>query len=236
MNKILELSHSHFKRILREPFLTFIFLLPFLIGLIFRILIPMVQPLLISYFNLAEYYPLIMTILVLLTPILFGWVIGFSLLDDRDEKVLDYLSITPLQKSGYLKFKVIAPVLISIFQAYLVLLIANLCPMDYLKLLPLILIAAMETPLFALGLGAFADNKVEGLAIGKLMGLVMMAPIISYFIDSPLAYIAALLPPFWITESYFSTGNYYWISLIIGLVVHLFWIFYMVKLFNDRQG
>lgn len=236
MNKILSLTQSHSKRIFRDSFLLFISFLPFLMGLLYRILIPELRQLLISHFDLSLYYPLIMLFLVMMSPLLFGWVIGFSLLDDRDEDILAYMSITPLQKTGYLQFKIIAPVFISIIQGYLVLLIANLCPMDYIKLLPVIILAAMEAPLFALAQGVFAGNKVEGLAVGKLLGLVLIGPFISYFVDSPLAYLAGIIPPFWITETYFSEGPQYWMGLGIGLVVHIIFLIGMSKLFNKRQG
>ena len=236
MNKILSLSQSEFKKIFREPFLSFIFILPFLMSLLYRIIVPIVRTLLINYFDLADYYSLIMVFLMMLSPMLFGWVIGFSLLDDRDENLLAFMSVTPLQKEGYLQFKVIAPIIISIFQAYLVLLIANLAPMEYVKLFPVIIMVSLETPIFALAQGSFANNKVEGLAIGKLIGIVLIAPFISYFVDSPLAYLAGIVPPFWITESYFNTGVSYMISLAAGFIVHIVYIFFMMRLFGRKQN
>ncbi len=236
MNKILSLSQSHLKRIIREPFLLFIFILPFLLGILYKIVIPILTNLLDTNFDLTEYYPLIMIFLVMMSPILFGWVIGFSLLDDRDENILSFMAVTPLQKRGYLQFNVIAPIFLSILQAYLVLFIANLCPMNYVKLFPVILMVALETPVFALVQAAFANNKVEGLAVGKLLGIVLVAPFIAYFFDTPLSYLAGILPPFWITESYFSSGTYYWISLAIGFMVHISAIFIMMNLFDKRQN
>lgn len=236
MNQILSLSQSEFKKIFRDPFLSFIFALPLLIALLYRIIIPIVRKLLINYFDLADYYSLIMIFLMMLSPMLFGWVIGFSLLDDRDEDLLAFMSITPLQKEGYLQFKILAPIAISIVQAYLVLLIANLTPMKYIKLLPVVIIVSLETPMFALAQGSFANNKVEGLAIGKLMSIVLLAPFISYFVDSPLAYLAGIFPPFWITESYFSTGSSYSLSLIAGFAVHILFIFFMMRFFGRKQN
>ena len=236
MNKLLSLSVTHSKRIFRDPFLLFITFLPIFVSLMFRSLIPELQQLLINHFDLSLYYPLIMVFLIMISPMFFGWVIGFSLLDDRDEDILAYMSVTPLQKSGYLHYKIIAPVLISIIQGYLVIIIANLCPMNYLKLFPVILLMAIETPIFALAQGVLASNKVEGLAVGKLLGISLIGPFASYFFDSPIAYLAGIFPPFWITESYFNEGAHYWLSLMIGLIIHLIILIGLTRLFNRRQG
>lgn len=236
MNKLLSLSVTHSKRIFRDPFLLFITFLPLFVSLLFRILIPELQQLLINHFDLRLYYPLIMVFLIMISPMFFGWVIGFSLLDDRDEDILAYMSVTPLQKSGYLGFKIIAPVLISVIQGYLVLVIADLCPMNYLKLLPVIILMAIETPIFALAQGVLASNKVEGLAVGKLLGIALIGPFASYFFDSPFAYLAGIFPPFWITESYFNDGAHYWLSLAVGLLIHIIFLVGLTRIFNRKQG
>jgi hypothetical protein len=61
------------------------------------------------------------------------------------------------------------------------------------------LLAAGYGVLVALFLVAFAGNKVEGLALTKLVNLGLVAPLLA-LLPSPLRYVGAPLPPFWVGE------------------------------------
>lgn len=44
---------------------------------------------------------------------LLGILAEFIILDERDDHLLEYYAITPLQKSGYLGYRLLMPVIIS---------------------------------------------------------------------------------------------------------------------------
>ena len=52
-------------------------------------------------FDLTPYYPLLCSFLVLMIPTLMGSVVGFLLLDQRDDRTLTALQVTPLTAQGY---------------------------------------------------------------------------------------------------------------------------------------
>lgn len=232
MKKIIALSRTEMKNITRDQFLLFITFLPVLLGVICRFGIPAVRQLVLPYFDLQEHYGFIMSFLIMMTPAMYGWVIGFTLLDDRDEDILTYISVTPLKRTGYLAFKIVGPVIFGFLWTYVVLIIAGLTPINFLKLLPVAIMASLEAPIFALVLAAFARNKIEGLAVAKLGGIVFIGPFIGYFIKSNWQILGGIFPTYWISKTYLASGAIYWVSLLVGLVMHGIILVLLLKKFK----
>ncbi len=231
---IISLTRTEFKNIYRDQFLLFICILPIFISILFRFALPQIRELTLPYFDLADYYDPFLCILILLVPSFFGWIIGFIILDDRDEDILSYLSVTPIGKSGYLWFKILLPLLLSIPLAIISLYIVNIKSIELNKILPIIILASLEAPYFALFLGTFANNKVEGLATAKLANIILMGALVPFFIKSNWAYLAGIFPTFWIAKAWLAKGNIYYIYLIIGIIHHLFVIWLMLYYFNKK--
>ena len=61
------------------------------------------------------------------------------------------------------------------------------------------IITASHAVLTALFLLAFSANRVEGLALTKLINLALLAPLAA-LIAPPWRYLAAIVPAFWIGE------------------------------------
>jgi len=214
----------------------FILIIPIFISVLFRIVMPILQGYLLQYFDLSEYYNFITIFILVMGPMMSGMVIGFNLLDDRDENILTYMAITPIRKEGYLLFKVFAPMIAVFVQSTLILLIFNIGNINILRVIPLIILSALETPMYALLMASFASNKVEGLALGKLMGISLIGPFVSYFLQTIWRFFAGILPPFWICESYFAGGSFYFLFLVIGLVFHLVMLWWTLRLFMKRSN
>ncbi|MGM0462718.1 MAG: hypothetical protein ACQEQ4_09920 [Fibrobacterota bacterium] len=236
MSAIKVLGSSLIKSIFRDSFMLLILGIPLFMATLFRFVIPIAQGYLIDYFDLSDHYIFATLFILTMAPMMSGMVIGFNLLDDRDENILTYMSVTPIRKEGYLLFKVFAPLLAVFVQSFFILLIFNLGEMNLLRLVPLIIILALETPMYALIMASVASNKVEGLAIGKLMGISVAGPVIAYFFTSWWKYCAGIMPTFWIAEAYFAQGVTYWIFLGIGFLVHGCFLVWTMKLFLRRSN
>jgi len=185
--------------------------------------IPLLAKLLLTQlsFDLTVYYPLIFIFFCGLLPLLFGMIIGFVMLDEQDEHILQFVAVTPLARKGYLRLKFSLPSsAIFIFSlAYLPL--SGLVPINFLRFLPIAVLLTIQAPLMGMFLVGFANNKVEGLALGKGAGIFIIAPIVGYFVHSPLQYLAGVSPAFWSAEMYFAqTTENYLFDLIIGVIVH----------------
>lgn len=223
MKKFKALLKNDFRNILREPILILILFAPLLIVLFFRFAVPLISDLLLPYVNLKEYYVLISGIMLLLVPMLFGILIGFILLDERDENVLICLILTPLGKNNYLLFRLLFPTFLSFAVNILVILACALMQISLLKLIPISLLCSLGTPLSALYLLGLAGNKVEGLTLSKSLGIFMMSPIGWYFINSDFKILLGILPTYWGPVVLMTSQNtpQYLLHLIMGFLVNI---------------
>ncbi len=239
MKKIAALTGGDFKNIVRDPLYLMVMAIPLFMSAAVRFAAPMAQRLLIKYFDLSEHYLFIMSFFILWAPLMFGWIIGFILLDERDEDILSFISVTPLSKAGYLRYRILSPVLISFFLSLAVLFLVGLAELKFIKLVPVALLASLEAPLMALFLAAFAGNKVEGLALAKTASIAMLAPFAGYFLSSKWQLLAGIFPPYWVSKAFlaaYGSGPAYWLYLTGGFIIHALLIYLLLRKFKNRMG
>jgi fluoroquinolone transport system permease protein len=149
-------------------------------------------------FDIQALYPQVMSyVLLLLAPVICGAVVGFILLDQRDDNTLMALQVTPLPIAGYLAYRLAAPTILSTIMALIALPLSGLVQFDLLKLLMVVLSAAPLAPMTALFLGAYAANKVQGFALQKALGVFFIAPFVAALLPLPWRLLAGLIPTYW---------------------------------------
>lgn len=101
------------KSVSRDSLLRWMVFYPLLLAGLIRWGVPWltVRLLMQFQFDLTPYYSLLMSFVLLMTPMLTGMVIGFLLLDQRDDQTLTALQVTPLTLSGYLVYRISLPIL-----------------------------------------------------------------------------------------------------------------------------
>lgn len=186
-------------------------------------------------FDLTAYYALVMSFLVLAVPALTGFVVGFLLLDQRDDRTLTALRVTPLTLNGYLIYRTTVPTLVSAVLIVLFVPFAGVVPLNVGEVLLVALVAAPQAPLFALFLAAFASNKVQGFALGKAMGVVMWPPIFAYFAPAEWQWAFGLVPTYWPAKLFWmldAGDGGVWLVAVIGLVYQALVLAILVRRFN----
>lgn len=240
MEKIIVLLTGDFKNIFRDRMYFFILLSPLLMGLGFKVIIPLAEDLLSEHFafSLQPHYSFIMAFALMLIPMVLGTLIGFMILEERDQGIISYFSVTPLSKTRYLIYKLIISMFLSIISSIFILYFLQLVEIKLLLTLPVLLLASLEAPLMALVIAAFADNKVEGFAFSKGSGIFYFAPLVGYLLGSRLRFLAGVFPTFWIPEVFLTiyTDDFglYLGSLLAGFVVHLVFVYLLLKRFGSR--
>ncbi len=146
---------------------------------------------------MAFYAPLMAYVLLLITPLLAGMVIGFQLLDQRDDGVLDALRITPPRLRGYLAYKLALPILVGVGLTLITFPLAGLSIGGPGALLIAAVGIAPHGPLFALFLVAFATNKVQGFALTKMSNVLLMLPLAAAFAPAAWHPLLAIAPGYW---------------------------------------
>jgi fluoroquinolone transport system permease protein len=187
------------RNVRRDDFLLWVGIGPFLLALLFRFGVPPLAGLLDRElgFDLAPYHGLLMSFFVLMAPSMIGWVTGFLLLDERDGGVLTALLVTPMPFAAYLLYRIGAPLLLGFVMTVAVYPLAGLAPLPLPDLIAISLVASLTGPAMALFLAAFAENKVAGFALVKVLNTLTMIPIAAWFLRSPWQLAAGLVPTYW---------------------------------------
>ena len=151
----------------RDSMLRWFIFLPLLLVFVFRFGTPFLTRLAWDElaFDLRPYYPLMTSFLYLIMPLIVGMVLGFLLLDQRDDRTLTALQVTPLSLNGYLAYRISLPLLVSLVTTLVMVPLAGLGRISAPAHFAAALSAAPLAPMFALFNAAFAQNKVQGLAV-----------------------------------------------------------------------
>jgi fluoroquinolone transport system permease protein len=223
MKLLRSLTLADIRNVNRDSLLRLLVIYPWVLALLLRWVLPFMAEGFADRFDFRIYYGLLTSFFsIMLIPQLFGYVIGFMLLDERDDGTLLALRVTPLSLNRYLIYKLAAPVLVSIAAVYIFVPVVGLVTLPYAPLLPIALVAALEGPIFALLLASFAANKVQGLAVMKGLSLLLVAPIVAYFVPTPWQWLFALVPTFWPLKAFWQllAGEAWWPIVIFGVVAN----------------
>lgn len=158
--------------------------------------------------------------LLLLTPNLAGMVVGFLLLDQRDDGTLTALRVTPLPLRAYVAYRLAAPAAASLLLGVVVFPLAGMAALGPLPLLAVVAGTAPLAPLFALFLATFAANKVQGFALTKLSGVLLAAPLAHLFAPAEWSWLAGVVPTYWPARAYWALAAGEpgaWAFLAVGL-------------------
>lgn len=239
MMKLLALTKNDARQIWKDPLLMASLLGPLALIVFARFIIP---PLSVwveqQYgFTLFDYSDFIAVILLLTIPLLSGTMAGLLMLDERDENMITYYAITPLTRKGYFIYRLFWPGLLSLGLSSLFFLWSGIADVQ-IESLYFVILLTIEALCMALFLAAFAANKVEGLALSKISGLLFAGPIIAAFTPLPWSYLGVWIPTYWPAKSYLLavSGNPLLSlgSFAIGLIFHLILFKSMFRSFLKR--
>jgi hypothetical protein len=185
----------------------------------------------------VDLYEIAVPVALVQPAFLVGWVTGFLLLEDRDEGALIAIDVTPIGKEGLLLYRLAITMLLTaaITLPALQLLTPNLTIPA--KLLVAILVSA-EAAISAMILVALARNKVEGLALTKLTGLVSVVPLLAA-IPSAMRLAAGIMPTYWVGELILVPDERalpLWAIALVALTLHTGAAFIALALLRRRIG
>ncbi|WP_424358458.1 ABC transporter [Methanocella sp. MCL-LM] len=224
--------------VIRDPLLKWMIVVPFLIALVLRYVVPMITTWALPFIDLVPFYPMLMGLIVVMIPMFYGVCIGFLLLDERDEGTLAALKVSPVSTTQYLAYRITAPMIVSFVTTLIAYPIAGLTGIDLTTLVVVALVASLEGPFFALVFATFAENKVQGFAIQKLMGAILTVPLLAYLLDPKWEFVFYVVPTFWPIRAFWegaSGGPNFWLYVLGAIVVHIVLIGVLLKLFDRKM-
>lgn len=211
------------KSIRRDTILLGVGFGPFIYALAMWFLPPLTRMLDERYaFDLTPYDALIVSVFVIVGPIaVLGALAGLMLLDDKDQHTLAALRVAPIPPMTYPLYRagmITAVTTVSITAA---LALTFQVPAELvLKSVPIALVCGTAAAVVGLLMPALANNKVEGLAVIRAIGMLLFGlPVIPWWLDSPVHLLFGLLPTYWPAKAYWlaAEGATYWPYVLGGL-------------------
>jgi len=232
---------NELKKWLRDSLMGFMVFYPIIFGIIGRFVLPWIAD--SSGFEIEHFADLIVVVLTLMTPHVYGALIGFSILDDRDDNILTAIKVTPLSLHQYLSFRLIIVFILSFIACTYVMWFSDIGGLPVTGILAIALLASLGAPVTGLLINALAQNKIEGFAVMKGAGTIIIFPVIALFFVDAKELIFSFAPGFWPAKaisslirgdgSLFLTYNqYYFIGLVYVTLLNL--VVYQVFLKKAR--
>ncbi|HAA37456.1 MAG TPA: hypothetical protein DCE00_01135 [Firmicutes bacterium] len=187
---LLTLAKFELKNLLRDKMTIFMFIYPLVLGGLGKYLITN------NYVDGAA-LGITAMLMAILTGFAYGAMAGFSLLDDRDDHVFTSLQIAPISLNYYIWFKVLFTYLLAVLSSFFIVWVTGVFTLAAGDLILISALSALQTPLIAFIINAFAQNKVEGFVTMKAAGLLLLLPIGSYFFLDVKEWLFAIAPGFW---------------------------------------
>jgi len=235
MKSLFQSFRIFIQQIFADSMLAVVCIAPILAALFFRFGIPHVERILCEYFQkstiLTDYYLLFDLLLSLLTPYMFCFASSMVMLTEHDENIASYMAVTPVGKRGYILSRLLFPAIISILISVLLLNWFALTIWSFGMLLITCMLTSLVSIAGSLFIFSFSHNRVEGMAMAKLSGLLMLGLPIPFFLQSKVQYLLAPLPSFWIAKLCMEK---YFILLLPALISSLIWIYLLYWKFNRK--
>lgn len=257
--RYLRLLRYEFKNIVRDHMTMVMLVYPLLILVIGSYVLPA----LLDQFgegDAGQYIASLVVVLVLgsLAPFIGGAMLGFLMLDHRDENTLDSLRVTPMSLKGYLGFKMTYSYLLSVLAGVVVLYGLKVLSGDrytvmgmnvldgftFMNVFFYALVAGFFAPIFGLLLSSLGKNKIEGFAYMKTLGIFAILPALVAWeaMQDGRQYLLGIIPTFWPLKGLMVDANLlvndanlpFSVYLIIGFIYSLVLLVVFTRLFYQK--
>ncbi len=222
-------------QITKDAMLFIVCLAPVLCGILFKIGIPEVEKLLSEQFNnmeiLVPYYLLFDLLLAVLTPMMISYVSAMVILEDIDEGITNYMAVTPLGKNGYLISKLGIPLSASFIITIIVMMIFSITKITFGQVFGISILTSIIGLIMSMMVISISDNKVEGMAVMKLSGIVMIGIPVAFLTAENVQHLFFFLPSLWIAKFSLEQSLAYF---VVCIAVSSVWILFFVKRFLKK--
>lgn len=161
------------------------------------------------------------TVFLILTVILAGgMVIGFNIIEEKENRTLTALSVSPVTRIEYVLGRSLMGTLLPVFQVYLILLILGSWDVN----LRMVLLATLASTSMALCVGFFiggiSTNQLGGIANLKAVFILLVLPVVGALMLPEEKHIFLFwAPTYWSFMAFkgIMLGNIHWMELSIYL-------------------
>lgn len=235
MVSFIRLMATDMRNIIRDRMLLYsAFLFPVVLIIICRLILPWISE---NIYDLTGFYTILFMMFSIFFPMIFGFIIAFLIMDERDENLLTVLRVMPISRSTYLIYRMILIISLCFVFVFTFPALSGLIDISLLEYLPIAVLFSIFAPILALIVNNLANNKIQAFAIFKMLGSVFFLPLFALFIAEDWKYILGVIPNFWTfmaLDTLLTTGSQNLGFLAVGYITHLALLGALFYLFNRK--
>ena len=190
MSKVATLLWKDARGIYRDGFLLYMCAYGPLVAIAARLGVPW-----IPVENLALY---LAPWLVTLGGSIAAIIVGFGLIEERERQTLLLLRVLPLSRGTHFGYLVISTGLLSCALGLVAAAVFGQPVADIPGFLLMLAVGSLAAPLGMLMLGVAAANKIEGMAVAKLVSSMSIVPALVFVVPSQWQMLLAWSPHYWV--------------------------------------
>ncbi len=219
------------KQLVREPMMLLLFCLPMFMFIVYKAIIVFLIPYLNKHlsFNLADYYLYILSFALIMTPAMLGIVIGFMMIDERDGKIAELMTVTPLGRSGYLYNRLSFAFIATVVYTFMGYFTVNIYKLPLLVVFLLSILLGILSIILGMIIFTVATDKVKGLTYAKGINFMLLFCLSDLLNERWLTNFSMFFPTYWITEIIQNPKSI--VVFSSAVLVHAIWL--IIILFRD---
>lgn len=234
MQQILKISTADFLLIFRDASLKVFLFLPLLI---FAVVIRGLPALIHACPIVGEYQNYIILVATIQLTQMFGFIYGMMLVDEKETGVAKVYGVLPVHKISFILGRFIFPILLTILITWILLLVQPFYPIAIFPSLMFAFLAGLLVPVYAIAVSLLSATRIEALVWVKVMNLLVILPIMAFFVPKGFSYLFGIFPTYWLylglDQLIFEQS--YWISWVVGFVLLLLFIGILCLRFSKKH-
>jgi fluoroquinolone transport system permease protein len=234
MKKILKLALIDFKMIFRDPSLRVFLVLP----VILFVLIVWLVPLLVAKYDfLVPYLPLMLVGAVIENTQMYSFISSMVLIDEKETNVAKAYGVVPLTKLQYILSRMLIPYLFTVTLNVILFWVQPFFTIGWGVTLILSMLAGLVVPVYVLAINSIAENRMQGMVYVKAFNLLVLVPIVAFFIPDRFKHLFGIFPTHWTFQSVSNATHglaFGWMT-VVGFLFFSILLWWVSRLFIKKH-
>jgi fluoroquinolone transport system permease protein len=122
---------------MRDPIMAVLMVAPLFLIIAFKLMVLYLMPFIqnLIEFDVSPYLDYVFVFVVMMCSAMLGIVTGFMMIDDRDGKIAELMSVTPLGRGGYLLNRLLFAATLTVFYSILSYYVLNVVELPFITML-----------------------------------------------------------------------------------------------------
>ncbi len=233
MKQYLTVIKNDLKLMFRDETMFLIFFIPIILVFVCRFGVPYLTE---WVKELPGYYWLIVAGFTSITASTPSFLVGFIILDEKDQNVDIIKKILPLPPNFVLKCRIIFMVVASFIFSLFILSFNGLITFSIFYTISISMLFSLIPPVLTFAIIGIAKNKIEAATLYKGLSMVLFLPIAAFFIHNEWRFAFGIIPFYW-TFNAFKVVNdiwYFLLNFVAGITVHTLFILLLYNMYKRK--